>query len=130
VLTARIPVPIVTSVTSLYRLHGWSRGIYPRMGEAMIVLTRLNESTFAVNPDLIERIQASPDTSIVLVDGTTFIVRESVEHVIDLIAGYRAKVIALAHSLSNDAAGGPHRAPHLGVVEGDRVTTRTRKGAR
>ena len=95
----------------------------------MIVLTRLNESTFAVNPDLIERIQASPDTSIVLVDGTTFIVRESVEHVIDLIAGYRAKVIALAHSLSMDAEA-PHRPPHLGVVEGDRVTQHTRKGVR
>jgi flagellar protein FlbD len=103
-------------------------GHYPWMGEAMIVLTRLNESTFAVNPDLIERIQASPDTSIVLVDGTTFIVQESVEEVIDLIAGYRARVIALAHTLSSEGPDGSHRA-HLGVVDGDRVTSHVRKGA-
>jgi flagellar protein FlbD len=94
----------------------------------MIVLTRLNESTFAVNPDLVERIQASPDTSIVLVDGTTFIVKETVEEVIDLIARYRAKVIALAHTMS--AEGDVPRRAQLGVVEGDRVAPRTRKGAR
>ncbi|WP_210479802.1 flagellar FlbD family protein [Naasia sp. SYSU D00948] len=94
----------------------------------MIVLTRLNESTFAVNPDLIERIQASPDTSVVLVDGTTFIVRESVDEIIDLIARYRARVIALASSFTEES-GEPRRA-QLGVVEGDRVTTRARKGVR
>ncbi len=94
----------------------------------MIVLTRLNESTFAINPDLIERIQASPDTSVVLVDGTTFIVRESVEAVIELIARYRARVIALASSMT-DEPGAPRRT-QLGVVEGERVTPRARKGGR
>lgn len=95
----------------------------------MIVLTRLNESTFAVNPDLVERIQASPDTSVVLVDGTTFIVRETVEEIIELIARYRARVIALASSIMTDEADPPRRA-QLGVVEGDRVTPRARKGVR
>ncbi len=94
----------------------------------MIVLTRLNESTFAVNPDLVERIQANPDTSVVLVDGTTFIVRESVDEIIDLIARYRARVIALASSISGE--GESSRRAKLGVVEGDRVTSRVRKGAR
>ena len=92
----------------------------------MIVLTRLNESTFAVNPDLIERIQASPDTSIVLVDGTQFIVRESLDEVIDLIAGYRARVLALAQSISADRE--PRRGARLGLVDGDKP--RTRKEAR
>jgi flagellar protein FlbD len=96
------------------------------MGDPMIVLTRLNESTFAVNPDLIERIQASPDTSIVLVDGTQFIVRESLEEVIDLVARYRARVLALAQSMSGDRELRP--APRLGLVEGDKP--RTRKEAR
>ena len=94
----------------------------------MIVLTRLNASTCAVNPDLIEPIQASAGPSIVLVDGTTFIVREPVEEVIDLIAHYRAKVIALASALSSEGEA-PRRA-QLGVVEGDRVAPHARKGAR
>lgn len=93
----------------------------------MILLTRLNGSTFAVNPDLVERIQESPDTSVVLVDGTTFIVTETVDEVIDEIAHYRARVIALAHSMHHDAPAAP--APsrgtrRFGVVDGAKASTR------
>jgi flagellar protein FlbD len=73
----------------------------------MIVVTRLNGTRFAVNPDLIERMHAQPDTTLVLVDGTTFVVSEGMEQVIDMIAGYRARVIALAHSYPTTADGRP-----------------------
>ncbi|MDP5226335.1 MULTISPECIES: flagellar FlbD family protein [Arthrobacter] len=65
----------------------------------MIVLTRLNGSRFAVNPDLVERIQENPDTTLVMVGGTTYVVRESLSEVIGLIARYRALVVATAHGL-------------------------------
>jgi flagellar protein FlbD len=64
----------------------------------MIVVTRLNNSRFAVNPDLIERIQSSPDTTLVLADGTTYVVTESLEQVIELVTEFRAKVIARART--------------------------------
>lgn len=63
----------------------------------MIVLTRLNDSQFAINPDLIERIHSNPDTTLVMVDGAKFIVTESMDDVIERIASYRAHVIALAY---------------------------------
>lgn len=78
----------------------------------MIVVTRLNDRQFAINPDLIERIHASPDTTLVMVDGAKYIVTESMTEVIERIARYRARVIALAHS--NSAAESP--APRLGIV--------------
>ncbi|MCR2813986.1 flagellar FlbD family protein [Microbacterium sp. zg.Y1090] len=62
----------------------------------MIVLTRLNRIEFAVNPDLIERIQASPDTTLVMVDGATFVVSEAMDTVIDSIVDFRARVVAAA----------------------------------
>lgn len=65
----------------------------------MIILTKLNNSRFAVNPDLVERIHSNPDTTLSLVDGTTHIVTESMSEVIDLIAEYRAKVISIARSM-------------------------------
>jgi flagellar protein FlbD len=65
----------------------------------MIILTKLNNSRFAVNPDLVERIHSNPDTTLTLVDGTTHIVTESMSEVIDLIAQYRAKVISIARSM-------------------------------
>ncbi|QAY60069.1 hypothetical protein ET475_08755 [Microbacterium protaetiae] len=66
----------------------------------MIVLTRLNHSRFAVNPDLIERVQAAPDTTITLVDGATFVVTESMNKVIEEITDFRARVLATAAVLS------------------------------
>lgn len=77
----------------------------------MIVVSRLNGSRFAVNPDLIERIQASPDTTLVLVDGTTYVVREDLDAIIDMIAHYRARVIALAHAPQEPHATRPIAAP-------------------
>ena len=62
----------------------------------MIILTRLNNSRFAVNPDLVERMHSNPDTTLTLVDGTTYIVTESMDEVIELMARYRARVISLA----------------------------------
>jgi flagellar protein FlbD len=91
----------------------------------MIVVTRLNGSRFAVNPDLVERVQASPDTTLVLVGGTTYIVQESLDDVIDLIAAYRARVISSAYAGPVDHAT-PQSAPvvalprpALGLVDND-----------
>lgn len=72
----------------------------------MIVVTRLNDRQFAINPDLIERIHASPDTTLVMVDGAKYIVTESMTEVIDRIACYRARVISLAHSGASEARAG------------------------
>lgn len=64
----------------------------------MILVTRLNDSRFAINPDLIERIHATPDTTLIMVDGAKYIVTESMDEVIERIAAYRARVIALAYA--------------------------------
>lgn len=63
----------------------------------MIVVTRLNGSGFAVNPDLVERIQETPDTTLIMVDGAKYIVREPMVEVIDLIAAYRARIVGMAY---------------------------------
>ncbi|MFK4484193.1 flagellar FlbD family protein [Curtobacterium sp. AB7] len=63
----------------------------------MIVVTRLNGSAFAVNPDLVERIHETPDTTLIMVDGAKYIVRESMADVIDLIAAYRARIVGMAY---------------------------------
>lgn len=81
----------------------------------MIVVTRLNDSQFAINPDLIERIHANPDTTLVMVDGAKYIVTESMAEVIDRITRYRATVIALTHEISlTGQLPGPRA---LGLVE-------------
>jgi flagellar protein FlbD len=58
------------------------------------MLTRLNGSPFALNPDLIERVERTPDTVITLVDGKHYVVEEGLEQVIDLVTHSRAVVLA------------------------------------
>ena len=62
----------------------------------MIQLTRLNSQAFALNTDLIERIEETPDTVLTLIDGTRYIVREPVEDVIDRVISFRARVVERA----------------------------------
>ena len=79
----------------------------------MIVLTRLNDAQFAINPDLIERIQANPDTTLVMVDGSKYIVTESMDDVIAKIAEWRSRIILMAQ----DVPPVVHRpGPELGLV--------------
>jgi flagellar protein FlbD len=75
----------------------------------MIVVTRLNDSQFAINPDLIERIHSNPDTTLVMVDGAKYIVTESMDDVIQRIAAYRARVLALAYEHQPTTHTGPRQ---------------------
>lgn len=83
----------------------------------MIAVTRLNGSRFAVNPDLIERVQENPDTTLVMVGGSTYVVREGLPEVIALIADFRALVLATAQSYALDEG------RRLTVVPRERDTT-------
>jgi flagellar protein FlbD len=64
----------------------------------VIIVTRLNGPNFALNPDLIERAESTPDTIVTLVDGTKYVIAEPLESLIALIRDYRASVIASANA--------------------------------
>ena len=73
----------------------------------MIRVTRLNGDQFALNPDLIEKVEAHPDTVAFLVDGTKYVVRESVAEVLQEIREYRAGILALSYEMDR----GTYRSP-------------------
>ena len=77
----------------------------------MITVTRLNGGPFSLNPDLIERVEATPDTVIVLVDSTRYVVRERVEEISYRIRECKASVIALSHALDQAAPARPDSSP-------------------
>lgn len=66
------------------------------MEPTVIIVRRLTGQQFAVNPDLLGRIECTPDTILVLVDGTRYLIDETLEEVIDLIRDYRASIVAQA----------------------------------
>lgn len=55
----------------------------------MIRVTRLNNTEFVLNSDLIETIQESPDTTIRLTTGNIYIVKETVDEVIRMATQYK-----------------------------------------
>ncbi|HEY3736452.1 MAG TPA: flagellar FlbD family protein [Jatrophihabitans sp.] len=66
----------------------------------MLQLTRLSGPVFALNPDLIERAEATPDTVVTLVNGSKYVIRESLGELTALIREYRAEIISAAQSTS------------------------------
>jgi flagellar protein FlbD len=72
----------------------------------VILLTRLGGQVFALNQDLIERADCTPDTVITLVDGSKYVVSESLPRLVDLIRDFRAAVISQAQELEH-AGGAP-----------------------
>jgi flagellar protein FlbD len=67
----------------------------------VIQLTRLGGPVFALNPDLIERAEATPDTVVMLVNGSRYVIRESIEELAALITAYRADVVAQAQLIAD-----------------------------
>lgn len=60
----------------------------------MIVLTRHNDTQFALNDDLIETIEECPDTTIKLTNGKIYIVAESLSEIIDKIIEQRQRSVS------------------------------------
>ena len=58
----------------------------------MIALRRLNNDPIMVNPDLIEHIEATPDTVITLTSGNKLLVRDSMDEVREKIIEFKRRI--------------------------------------
>ncbi|HZQ52020.1 MAG TPA: flagellar FlbD family protein [Bryobacteraceae bacterium] len=60
----------------------------------MIRLTRLNHVPIVLNADLIEHIEVTPDTVIVLTTGQRFMVLETADEVVERVVAFRRSIFA------------------------------------
>lgn len=58
----------------------------------MIRLTKLNNSPFILNCELIETIESTPDTVITLNNGKKYVVADSIDEVIDKVIQYKKRI--------------------------------------
>ncbi len=58
----------------------------------MIQLTRINHVSLVLNSDLIEHIEATPDTVISMTTGQKFMVRESAGEIIEKVIAFRRAI--------------------------------------
>jgi flagellar protein FlbD len=68
----------------------------------LIILRRLSGPQFALNPDLIERAEATPDTVVTMVNGNKYLICETLIELTEEIRDHRARIIALAEDLVVD----------------------------
>jgi len=83
----------------------------------MIILTRLSGAAVALKKNLIERIDATPDTVVTLVDGKKYVVTEGMAEIVAAVRRHRGEILALSATLQVDAgpAATPQQ-PRLGTV--------------
>lgn len=60
----------------------------------MIPLHRLKGQRVAINPDLIESVEETPDTHVRLTSGDILLVQETLEDVVNLVMQYRRALIS------------------------------------
>ncbi|HTW82560.1 MAG TPA: flagellar FlbD family protein [Candidatus Sulfotelmatobacter sp.] len=58
----------------------------------MIALRRLNNQAIMVNPDLIESLEATPDTVVTLTSGNKLLVRDSMEEIREKIIEFKRRI--------------------------------------
>lgn len=64
----------------------------------MIRVTRINETELVINADLIEFVEAIPDTMITLTTGKKIMVQESIEAVIERVAAFKRAALCRTSS--------------------------------
>lgn len=70
---------------------------YPSQGgHELILVHRLKGEAMYLNADLMEAIQATPDTVVTMVDGRKLVISESPEEIVGRIREFRASVLAAA----------------------------------
>ena len=58
----------------------------------MVILTKLNNQEFTINSDLIETMEQTPDTVIVMTTGNKYVVKETPEEVINKIVQFKRNI--------------------------------------
>ena len=66
----------------------------------MIHLTRINQQRLVLNSDLIEHIEATPDTVITMTNGQKLVVADRPEAVIEKIVAFRRSIQQVPASLT------------------------------
>ena len=58
----------------------------------MVSITKLNDSEITINCDLIESIEATPDSTITMTTGKKFIAKEPIDVIIDRVIKHKRKI--------------------------------------
>jgi flagellar protein FlbD len=64
----------------------------------MISVTKFNDRDIIINCDLIELIESTPDTTLTTTTGKKFLVRDTVDEVLDKVVAYKGRISKVANT--------------------------------
>jgi flagellar protein FlbD len=67
----------------------------------MIKVTRLNGRELTINPDLVEFLEATPETIISMTTGRKIVVREAIEEIVQRIIDFRHRSMPMVKPATN-----------------------------
>jgi flagellar protein FlbD len=73
----------------------------------VIAVTCRNGEHFSVDPDAIERIETHPDTTLVLVDGSHYVIDASLDELLRAVRDHRAAAVVARERLVDGYAATP-----------------------
>ncbi|MGI6113389.1 MAG: flagellar FlbD family protein [Mahellales bacterium] len=59
----------------------------------MVKVTRLNGKKMVINCELIESVEATPDTVVTLSNGKKIVVKEDIDTLVQLVVQYKGKIL-------------------------------------
>jgi len=62
----------------------------------MVHLTRINDTHFVINAEMIELVESSPDTIVSLTTGHKYLVKDTVDEVIAKVVEYKQSILTRA----------------------------------
>lgn len=71
----------------------------------MIHLTRLNNTRFVINSDLIKFVEQSPDTVLTLLSGEKILVQETVDEIVQRVVDFRRQLLSAVVNWTGSRAG-------------------------
>ena len=60
----------------------------------MIAVTCRNGEHFTLDPDAIERVESGGDTTVILEDGTKFVIGQSIDELVRIVRDHRAAAVS------------------------------------
>ncbi len=65
----------------------------------MIAVTCRNGEHFTLDPDAIERVESGGDTTVILEDGTKFVIGQSIDELVGIVRTHRAAAVSARRRL-------------------------------
>ena len=79
----------------MYSTKRKNGGIRLGRWKSVIDVTRINNTRFVLNCDLIQPVEETPDTVITLTTGTKYVVKESCEEIKKKVLEYKRSIISV-----------------------------------